>query len=144
MRYWLDNAALPALGTMAVNKIHRSDCAKVQVAILGRGAFNTVEKSRTWLNQIFGHAIVPGHTENNPASNLTDIAVQAPKEERYPHLLEPERPRVPPGPGGIPQQDDRQGGFLDGGSHRLAAGAWCAGPSGMNWMAMCDGCRPRR
>ncbi len=92
MRYWLDNDALPALGTMAVHRIHRSDCAKVQEAIEGRGAFNTAEKSRTWLNQIFGRAIALGHTENNPASNLADIAAQAPKEERYPHLLEPELP----------------------------------------------------
>ncbi|WP_251976691.1 tyrosine-type recombinase/integrase [Salinicola avicenniae] len=92
MRYWLDNDALPAFGDKAIQRVTRRDCAKVQEAIETRGAFNTAEKSRTWLNQIFGRAIAQGHTENNPASNLADIAAQPPKEERYPHLLEPELP----------------------------------------------------
>ncbi|WP_064702680.1 tyrosine-type recombinase/integrase [Halomonas caseinilytica] len=92
IRYWLDNDALPALGNTAINRITRRDCAQVQESIEGRGAFNTAEKSRTWLNQIFGRAIALGHTENNPASNLADIAAQPPKENRYPHLLEPELP----------------------------------------------------
>lgn len=92
IRYWLDNDALPALGTRPVDKISRGDCAKLQAAIEKRGAFNTAEKSRTWLAQIFGRAIALGHTENNPASNLADIAAQPPQEQRYPHLVEQELP----------------------------------------------------
>ncbi|WP_229359062.1 tyrosine-type recombinase/integrase [Halomonas salipaludis] len=92
IRYWLDNDALPALGAQPVDKISRGDCARLQEAIEKRGAFNTAEKSRTWLNQVFGRAIAMGHTENNPASNLADIAAQPPQEQRYPHLMEPELP----------------------------------------------------
>lgn len=92
MRYWMDNDALPALGESAIHRVTRRDCAALQESIEKRGAFNTAEKSRTWLNQIFGRGIALGYTENNPASNLADIAAQAPKEERYPHLLEPELP----------------------------------------------------
>lgn len=92
IRYWLDNDALPALGDRPVGKISRGDCAKLQESIEGRGAYNTAEKSRTWLNQIFGRAIAQGHTEINPASNLADIAAHPPQEQRYPHLVEQELP----------------------------------------------------
>ncbi|SFU86435.1 tyrosine-type recombinase/integrase [Halomonas korlensis] len=92
IRYWRDNDALPALGSKPIDKITRGDCAKLQAAIEERGAYNTAEKSRTWLNQIFGRAIAMGHTENNPASNLTDIAAHPPKEQRYPHLVEKDLP----------------------------------------------------
>lgn len=92
MRYWLDNDALPALGEKPINRVTRRDCAALQESIEQRGAFNTAEKSRTWLNQIFGRGIALGYTENNPASNLADIAAQAPQEKRYPHLLEAELP----------------------------------------------------
>lgn len=47
---------------------------------------------RVWVNQIFGLAIGKGMTENNPASNLIDIAEKAPEESQYPHLLESELP----------------------------------------------------
>lgn len=40
------------------------------------------------MNQIFGM----GLTENNPASNLVDIAEKAPEESQYPHLMENELP----------------------------------------------------
>tara|TARA_B100000700_G_scaffold189815_1_gene209242 strand:- start:78283 stop:79524 length:1242 start_codon:yes stop_codon:yes gene_type:complete len=91
-RYWLDNDALPRLGKLDINAISRSDCADLQASIEARQAYNTAEKSRSWLNQIFGRAIALGLTDNNPASNLGDIAATPPAEERYPHLLEDELP----------------------------------------------------
>lgn len=88
----LENDILPALGDKPLASITRSDCARLQASIEKRGAHNTAEKVRTWVNQIFGLAIARGMTENNPASNLVDIAAKAPEETQYPHLLEPELP----------------------------------------------------
>jgi integrase len=88
----LTNDILPALGDKPLDKITRGDCAKLQASIEKRGAHNTSEKVRVWVNQIFGLAIALGMTENNPASNLVDIAVKAPEENQYPHLMEDELP----------------------------------------------------
>ncbi|MEE5105543.1 tyrosine-type recombinase/integrase [Pseudomonas alliivorans] len=88
----LENDILPALGDKSLDQIGRSDCAKLQASIEKRGAHNTAEKARVWVNQIFGLAIALGLTENNPASNLVDIAAKAPEETQYPHLLEAELP----------------------------------------------------
>ena len=88
----LTNDILPALGSKPLSRITRSDCANLQASIESRGAHNTAEKVRVWVNQIFGLAIAKGMTENNPASNLIDIAEKAPEESQYPHLLESELP----------------------------------------------------
>ncbi|WGK60484.1 integrase arm-type DNA-binding domain-containing protein [Halopseudomonas sp. SMJS2] len=92
IRYCLDNDVLPAIGAKPITDVTRADCAKIQASIEKRGAHNTAEKARTWLNQIFGWAIAHGRTENNPASNLRDIAARAPAEKQYPHLMEAELP----------------------------------------------------
>lgn len=92
-RYCLDNDILPAIGDKSISQVTRGDCAAIQESIESRRAHNTAEKARTWLNEIFGIAIARGLTENNPASNLKDIAVAAPKEQQYPHLLEPKLPQ---------------------------------------------------
>lgn len=92
-RYCLDNDILPAIGDKPITDVSRADCAKIQESIETRGAHNTSEKLRTWLNEIFGMAIARGLTENNPASNLKDIAAKAPPEQQYPHLLEPQLPK---------------------------------------------------
>ncbi|MFC2992986.1 tyrosine-type recombinase/integrase [Halomonas tibetensis] len=92
IRYWLDGDALPALGNLPLDRISRTKCRELQEQIEARGAFNTAEKARTWLNQIFGYAIAHGRTENNPASNLADVAAAPPEEKPYPHLLEDQLP----------------------------------------------------
>lgn len=92
MRGALANDILPALGSKPLDSITRADCAKLQASIELRGAHNTSEKVRVWVNQIFGLAIGLGMTENNPASNLVDIAEKAPEESQYPHLMEDELP----------------------------------------------------
>ena len=92
IRLALDNDMLPALGDTPLRKISRQQCAELQKKIETRGAHNTSEKVRAWLKQIFGEAIGKGWCENNPASNLSDIAEVAPREKQYPHLLEPDLP----------------------------------------------------
>lgn len=88
----LKNDILPALGHKPLDHITRGDCANLQARIEKRGAHNTSEKVRVWVNQIFALAIAKGMTENNPASNLLAIAEKAPPENQYPHLLEEELP----------------------------------------------------
>lgn len=92
IRYAMDNDILPALGSTPIDKVTRLQCANLQRSIEGRGAFNTAEKVRSWLNQIFGMAIARGLAENNPASNLIDLAERPPAVQQYPHLLEAELP----------------------------------------------------
>ena len=92
MRYALDNDMLPALGKLPISNITRKHCAELQSSIELRGAHNTAKKVRSWLNQIFGYAIANGKCENNPASNLLDIASVQPPEKQYPHLLEHQLP----------------------------------------------------
>lgn len=88
----LKNDILPALGHKPLDHITRGDCANLQARIEKRGAHNTSEKVRVWVNQIFALAIAKGMTENNPASNLLAIAEKAPPENQYPHLLGEELP----------------------------------------------------
>lgn len=92
MRLWLERDAYPALAEKPIDKISRADCAALQTSIERRGAFETAHKSRSWLSQIFGFAIAHGRTENNPASNLSDIAAAKPKQKQFPHLMENELP----------------------------------------------------
>lgn len=92
IRLYLDKDILPALGDKPLSEITRIDCAELQANIEARGAHNISAKVRGWVNQIFGRAIGRGLCENNPASNLVDIAAAAPKSKQHPHLLEPELP----------------------------------------------------
>lgn len=90
MRYALDNDIFPAMGKLPIADITRRNCADLQSSIEKRGAHNTAKKVRSWLGQIFGFAIAHGKCENNPASNLLDIAQPPPAETQYPHLMEHE------------------------------------------------------
>ena len=92
IRSWLDNDALPRLGEKDIAAISRGDCIEVQRSIEDRGAFNIAEKSRAFLRRIFDFAIAHDYCENNPASNLNDIAAPAPKSKPRPHLFEDELP----------------------------------------------------
>ncbi len=87
-----NNYVLPVIGEKRIDKITRKDCADIQYKIESRPAYETARKVRGWLKQIFGMAIALGKTENNPASNLEDIAIKKPKSISHPHLLEEELP----------------------------------------------------
>ncbi|WP_348659091.1 tyrosine-type recombinase/integrase [uncultured Stutzerimonas sp.] len=92
IRIALDNDIIPAIGSTPVDQVKRRQCADLQRSIEDRGAHNTAQKVRSWLGQIFGMAIANEWCENNPASNLVDIAEKAPAENQYPHLVENELP----------------------------------------------------
>lgn len=91
-RTYLDKDILPALGGKQLDEITRNDCAALQAQLEQRGAHNVAKKVRGWINQIFGHAIAKGLTENDPASRLRAIAAPAPVTRQQPHLLEHELP----------------------------------------------------
>ena len=92
VRTYLDKDILPILGSKSVDTITRTDCLALQARIESRGAHNIAEKIRSWINQIFGHAIALGLTENDPATRLKAVAARAPATRHQPHLLEPELP----------------------------------------------------
>ena len=88
IRTYLDKDILPVLS----DTITRTDCLALQAHIESRGAHNIAEKIRSWINQIFGHAIALGLTENDPATRLKAVAAKAPTTRHQPHLLEHELP----------------------------------------------------
>lgn len=92
MRLVIDNDLLPALGKFPLRAITHADCAKVQEKIEARQAYNTAEKTRVWLRDIFGMAVAKGWCEHNPATEMHRVAAQAPVEKPYPYLLEADIP----------------------------------------------------
>nr|WP_286913785.1 MULTISPECIES: tyrosine-type recombinase/integrase [unclassified Pseudomonas] len=92
IRTYLDKDILPALGDMQVREVSRQHCADLMASIETRQAFNVAKKVRGWLKEVFSQAIAKGMMENNPASELLEIAAPPPPTKQYPHLLEHELP----------------------------------------------------
>lgn len=91
-RSYLDKEIYPVMGETPLGMITRKDCARVQSNIEARGAYVIAGKVSRWLNQIFSLAVGQGLCENNPASNLKEIAQEGHEEKQYPYLLEAELP----------------------------------------------------
>jgi len=66
---------LPGLGHIPMNKIGKSDVLKILRGIEIRGALSIAEKCRSWLNEIFRHAIAEGIIETNPAADMDILAL---------------------------------------------------------------------
>jgi len=92
IRIYLKNDILPVLGQKDIASITKSDCAMIQEQIEKRGAFNTAEKVRGYLQEIFNYAEAKDLCDRNPATRLSYIAAPSPKTQHYPHLLESELP----------------------------------------------------
>jgi len=92
MRTYLDKDMLPELGALPIKSVTRAHCARLQERIEKRKAHNVAKKVRGWLNNIFSGAMARSQCDMNPASELTTIAIPAPRSRPYPHLLEPELP----------------------------------------------------
>ncbi|SDY36168.1 tyrosine-type recombinase/integrase [Pseudomonas salomonii] len=88
IRAALDNDILPIIGAIPIQKVSRAHCAAIQEAIEKRGAHDSAKKARSWLGMIFGYAIAKDYCENNPASNLLQLAASKPQAQQHPHLLE--------------------------------------------------------
>lgn len=83
---------LPALGDKALCDITRADVLKVIRGIENRGALSMAVKCRSWLNELFRHALVEGHIAANPASDLDIITLKAPPAQHNPYLKTSELP----------------------------------------------------
>lgn len=81
---YLEKDILPVVGKMRITDVKRSDTLRVMRRVEERGAFDVAKKVRTWMSQIFRHAIVEGYIELNPASDLDVVAVAAPKARNNP------------------------------------------------------------
>ncbi|WP_051916676.1 MULTISPECIES: tyrosine-type recombinase/integrase [unclassified Serratia (in: enterobacteria)] len=66
---------LPLLGKLPLHTITRQHVLAVQRKIEKRGALSIAEKVRSWLNELFRHAIAEGHIDTNPAADLDIIAL---------------------------------------------------------------------
>jgi integrase len=91
-RSYLGKEIYPVIGDKPLDQVTRQDCAAIQHNIELRGAYVIAGKVSRWINQIFSLAVGQGLTENNPASNLKEIAQEGHKEKHYPYLLETELP----------------------------------------------------
>ena len=92
MRLALDRDILPVIGDRPIGSLSHPDCVGIQETIEKRGAFNTAEKVRGWLREIFGMAVAKGWCFSNPAAEMHRVAAQAPKEKQLAHLYESELP----------------------------------------------------
>ncbi|ENU4118519.1 tyrosine-type recombinase/integrase [Pseudomonas aeruginosa] len=82
----LDNDILPFVGSKPFADVHRRDLVAVVGRIEERGALNIAEKARSWLRQICRYGIAKGLREDNPASDLDILAVEAPPVRHNPIL----------------------------------------------------------
>jgi hypothetical protein len=72
---YLHKDMLPILGQLPLDKITREHVLQVQRKIEKRGALSIAEKCRSWLNEMFRHAIAEGIIHGNPASDLDIVAL---------------------------------------------------------------------
>ena len=89
---YLKKDILPILSIIPLNEIKRSDVLQVLQRVESRGALSIAEKIRTWLNEIFRHAMVEGLIDNNPASDMDIVALPKPPVSNNPHLEMSELP----------------------------------------------------
>ncbi|RQV02977.1 DUF4102 domain-containing protein [Burkholderia cenocepacia] len=84
---------LPNLRRMTIHEITRHHLLEVIGRIEKRNSLSVAEKLRTWLRQLFGHAmvVVPG-IQTNPATDLHVVAVPLPPVEHNPFLRMSELP----------------------------------------------------
>lgn len=83
---YLAKEVLPAIGRKPIADVTRAEVLSILRRIEARGALNVATKVRTWLSQIFRHAIAEGHITLNPASDLDVVAMPVPKPRHNPSL----------------------------------------------------------
>jgi integrase len=85
---------LPLLGNKAITDITRADLLEVQRRIEARGALSIAEKIRSWLNEIFRHAIAEGLVDSNPAAEMDVVALPYRRTRHNPFLTMAELPEL--------------------------------------------------
>lgn len=87
-----DKDILPWLGDLPIVEVSRQHVLEVLRKIERRKAMTTVEKCRTWLNQLFRYAMVEKGLATNPSADLDIVAMPKPKVRHNPHLRMDELP----------------------------------------------------
>ncbi|QIQ21480.1 tyrosine-type recombinase/integrase [Zophobihabitans entericus] len=72
---YLRKDMLPTLGELPLNYIDKPHVLKVLREIEDRGALSIAEKCRSWMNELFRHAIAEGLIKDNPVSDLDVLAL---------------------------------------------------------------------
>lgn len=89
---YLNKDMLPILGKLPISRITKLNCLSVQRKIEARGSLSIAEKCRTWMREIFNHAMAEGLIESNPAADLKILALPQTRRFHNPYLKVNELP----------------------------------------------------
>lgn len=84
---YLRKHMLPVLGELPMDKIGKADVLRVLRGIEARGALSIAEKCRSWLFELFQHALAEGVIGSNPAAEMAVLALPKNPTQHNPFLL---------------------------------------------------------
>lgn len=89
---YLRKDMLPVLGELARDRIGKADVLRVLRGIEARGALSIAEKCRSWLFELFQHALAEGLIGCNPAAEMAVLALPKNPTQHNPFLRQEELP----------------------------------------------------
>lgn len=89
---YLRKDMLPILGELPMDRIGKADVLKVLRGIEARGALSIAEKCRSWLFELFQHALAEGLISSNPAAEMAVLALPKNPTQHNPFLRQEELP----------------------------------------------------
>lgn len=89
---YLRKDMLPILGELPMDKIGKADVLRVLRGIESRGALSIAEKCRSWLFELFQHALAEGLIGSNPAAEMAVLALPKNPTQHNPFLRQEELP----------------------------------------------------
>lgn len=91
---YLEKDILPIIGFIPIEQITRADVLSIIRKIEKRGKLSIAEKVRSWLTQIFRHAVLEGLIDVNPALDMSYLASPKPPAQNNPHLEKEDIPQL--------------------------------------------------
>jgi len=91
---YLRKDLLPGLGDLLLASITQKEILAVLRGIEARGALSITEKCRSWLNEIFRHAIAEGHIKVNPVNDVDIVLLPCRPPQHNPFLRMDELPEL--------------------------------------------------
>lgn len=89
---YLRKDMLPVLGELAMDRIGKADVLRVLRGIEARGALSIAEKCRSWLFELFQHALAEGLIGCNPVAEMAVLALPKNPTQHNPFLRQEELP----------------------------------------------------
>lgn len=89
---YLRKDLLPNLGHLALTEISQKDILITLRSIEARGALSIADKCRSWLNELFRHAIAEGHLQVNPVTDVDVVLLPCRPVNHNPYLQREELP----------------------------------------------------